>query len=94
MQKLNMDFETSRFWKDEKSRRFNGGKLTEDYEMFNLDPGKYVFCFVVGFSKEEFINNKKLNYSVKIGSTSECDFEELEDKNSANIKDLFEKIKV
>ena len=94
MQKLNMDFERYGFWKNEKNRRFNGGKLTHYYQMFNLDPGKYEFSFVVGFSKEEFMNNKKINYSVKIGSTSECDFEELEDKNSANITELFEKIKV
>ena len=52
MQKLSTDFEIPNgFWTDEKNRRFNGGKLTEYYEMFNLDPGKYVFSFVVGFSK-------------------------------------------
>ena len=89
MQKLSMNFEIpNKFWRDEKNRRFKGGKLTDYYQMFNLDPGKYEFSFVVGFSKEEFMNNKKLSYLVKIGSTSECDFEESIDKKGSDITEL------
>ena len=89
MHKLSTDFEIPNgFWTDKKNRHFNGGKLTEYYEMFNLDPGKYVFSFVVGFSKMILWITKNLSYLVKIGSTSKCDFEESVDKKGSDITEL------
>ena len=93
--KLKINFEIpNKCWVKQDSRRFNGGELTQYHQLFKLNPGYYEFTFVVGFSKEEFMSNKKASYSVKIGSTAKCYFEEIEDKKDADITELFKKIKV
>ena len=51
---------------------------TTFYQKFKLQPNKYVFNFEIGFEKT---NAENVDLLLKIGSTSECTFEEIKNEN-------------
>ena len=60
-----------------------GEANTTFYQKFKLQPNKYVFNFEIGFEKT---NAENVDLLLKIGSTSECTFEEIKNEDKTRSK--------
>ena len=60
--------------------KMNGEENTTFCLKFKLQPNKYIFIFEIGFEKT---SAEKVDLLLKIGSTSECTFEEIKNKDRA-----------
>ena len=64
----------------------NDNMKGEYYQRFELEPNKYVFTMLFQFKEVKKV--KEVEFSIRIGSTSKCKFEELKQENECLLRGL------